>query len=164
MKTLAPCQETVIAIVTRGPLCSTGQETHQTSASLSMALTVMTACPAAPPVLHCLFVLGENKTAAELRARSRRALLRLVRCLRFRCRDGPVSQAPRSRVHCGRRAAVSQDAVCPPPGRAAPQVLLPLPALQLSREGCELLTAVLAQSLQEARSAVSRGPRRIIIV
>ncbi|KAE8285870.1 hypothetical protein D5F01_LYC15539 [Larimichthys crocea] len=35
----------VIFIVTLGPLCSTGLETHHTSASLSMALTVMVAYP-----------------------------------------------------------------------------------------------------------------------
>ena len=45
----------------------------------------------------------------------------------------------------------------PPPGRTAPQVLLSLPALQLSRESNELLAPLLTESVQEARSAVSVG-------
>lgn len=71
---------------------------------------------------------------------------------------GSVSQSPGSSLPRWGHAAFPQDAVRSPAKRdaadAAP-VLLSLPALWLP--GRELLTTVLAQSVQEARSAVSQG-------
>lgn len=47
----------------------------------------------------------------------------------------------------------------PPAGRTIPEILLSLPALQLSRETYELLAPLLTESVQEAGSAVSGGGR-----
>lgn len=70
-------------------------------------------------------------------------------------RDGTVSEASRWPPPRRGYSASSQDDVHLPPGRHAPQIRLPLPPLQLRREGRELLAPLLTEPVQEARSAVS---------
>lgn len=148
MKQLAPDQETVIFIVILRPLCPTGSETHHTSTSLSMALTVMAAYTEVTPVLHCLFVHSQTQS---LRANNSRAVSEQSKgsCLfpSFGSWDGTVSEASRFNPPCRGHATLSQDGVRSPPGRAAPQVLLSPPALQLSWESYELLAPLLTESV-----------------
>lgn len=148
-----------------GALCSTGLETHHTSASQSMALTVMAAYPEVTPPLNRLFVLWEHscweQTTAEQWANSQRAPSSWA-APSFGSQHGTLSDAPCWSRACWGDAARSQDGVRPPPGRTVPQILLPLPALQLSWESYELLPPLLTESVQEARSAVSGGQQRIV--
>lgn len=96
IKQLGPFQETAIVIVTLRPLCSTGLETHHTSASLSMALTIMAAYPEVSPMLNCLFVLWEHscweQTTAEQWANSQRAPASWT-APSFGSQDGTVTDA-----------------------------------------------------------------------
>lgn len=85
----------------------------------------------------------------------RRVLLSASEPLRFGGRDGTHSDASHPVRALWGHATVPQDALRPPPGRTGPPILLPLPALQLPREGHEPLAPLLTESVQEARSAVS---------
>lgn len=159
MKHRAPFQETVIAIVTLALLCFTGLGTY-TSASLSLALSYDCICRVFfLPVLNCLIVHWERgccEQTVQQWVNSQKAPAPW-KVPSLASRDGSVSAASVWSRPC--EATLSQDGVRPPPGRTLPEVLLSLPALQLSWQTYELLASLLTKSVQEARSAVSEGGR-----
>ena len=110
-------------------------------------------CPPAPSIVS---LCSENASCWRTNdGRAPRERSKVLLPLHSGSQDGTVAGASRRGSSLWGYATLSQDGVRPPPGRAAPQVLLSLPALQLSWESNELLASVLTESVQEARAAVS---------
>lgn len=119
------------------------------------------------PALNCLFVLWEHscweQTTAEQWENGQRAPASWT-TPSFGSQDGSVSDASHWNSTYWGYATFSQDNMRHPPGWTTSQILLSLPALQLSWESNELLTPILTESVQEAGSAVSGVPPRIVRV
>lgn len=143
-----------------------GLESHHTSASLSVAL-IAYGCTSrgARQRLQLSLCAPRTQVVENKRQRGSERTVKVLLPLHSGRQDGTVADASRRGPSFWGYATLSQDGVRPPPGRTAPQVLLSLPALQLSRESDELLAPLLTESVQEARSAVSVGDgQRVCLV
>lgn len=99
IKQMAPCQRTIIFIVTLEPLCSPGLEMHQNGASLSTALHLVV-----PPVLNCPFVLWEHsweKRSSITKRKQSKGLIALELCLHLEPTMGQSQRHPTEVIHTG---------------------------------------------------------------
>lgn len=151
VRLVAPFQEAVISL-TLGTLysrqCQAEHGTHTYRSISRRVVGIQLSLCAQRSVVE-----SKQQQSSERRTAQGSVLLGPVSS--FGGRDGSVSDVSCRSGPAQGRAAVPQDGVRPPPGRTISEALLSPPALHLSRESYELLTPLLTEPVQEARSAVS---------